>query len=130
MKMQCTGPLNHLSLPTTDPTATARFFQKYFGCEVVATGDHVLLNRDGFDIVLERVPHPVQWPSSFHVGFELATVEQVHGLHRTFEADGVTMETGVFNNSRGSRFFCRTPEGILLEVNTRQDKEGDWRSLF
>lgn len=40
------------------------------------------------------------------------------------------METEVFNNSRGSRFFCRTPEGVMIEVNTREDKLDDWAKLF
>jgi len=128
--IQCKGLLNHLSFPTTDPMATAVFFQKYFGCEIVAAGDAILLKHDGMDIVLDHTSSEVQWPGNFHFGFEVATLDQVHELYRVFKADGVTMETEVFNNSRGSRFFCRTPEGILIEINTREDKADDWRKLF
>jgi hypothetical protein len=44
----------------------------------------------------------------------------------------VCMETEVFNNSRGSRFFCRSPGGVLIEVNTRADmqKQDQWHKLF
>ncbi|QHI97431.1 VOC family protein [Xylophilus rhododendri] len=130
MKTQCTGTLNHLSLPTTNPAATAAFFQQHFGCEIVAVGQSILLQRDGFDIVLDHVQEPASWPSNFHFGFEMATLLEVQDLYETFRQAGVKMETEVFNNTRGSRFFCRTPEGVLIEVNTREDKEGGWRQLF
>ena len=126
----CTGTLNHLSFPTRDPAATAAFFEKHFACEIVAAGEHILLKRDGFDIVLERSGEQPGWPATFHIGFEMSTLQQVKALHRAFKADGVQLETEVFNNSRGSRFFCRTPEGIMIEVNTREDKADDWQKLF
>jgi catechol 2,3-dioxygenase-like lactoylglutathione lyase family enzyme len=130
MKAKCTGKLNHLSLPTTNPIATAAFFEKHFACEVVAVGESILLKRDGFDIVLDGVSDATPWPHDFHFGFEMATVQQVRELYEAFKEDGVHMETEVFNNSRGSRFFCRTPEGLMIEVTTREDKSDTWRQLF
>jgi len=130
MTTQCTGPLNHLSLPTKDPIATAAFFERHFGCRIIAVGEHILLERDGFDIVLDHTNDDISWPANFHFGFEMATLAEVKQLYRTFKALGVPMETEVFNNTRGSRFFCRMPEGIMIEVNTREDREGGWRKLF
>lgn len=130
MSISCTGTLNHLSLPTTDPRATAAFLAEHFGCHVVTAGDSILLQRNGFDIVLDHVEAPVQWPRNFHLGFEMATLQEAETLYSTFEAAGVFMETAVFNNARGSRFFCRTPEGVMIEVNTREDKGDGWRKLF
>lgn len=130
MTSQYTGKLNHLSLPTTDPATTAAFFQQHFGCEIVAAGDSILLQRDGFDLVLDHVTDATAWPQNFHFGFEMATLLEVQQMHTAFKRAGVQMETEVFNNTRGSRFFCRTPDGILIEVNTREDKEGDWQKLF
>ncbi|PLY40145.1 extradiol dioxygenase [Janthinobacterium sp. ROICE36] len=130
MKMQCTGKLNHLSLPTADPTATAVFLEKYFGCEIVTAGKNILLKHDGIDIVLDGTTAKSDWPANFHFGFEVETLQQVEQLHEAFYQEGVHMETEVFNNSRGSRFFCRTPEGVMIEVNTREDKQDDWRMLF
>ncbi|WDZ94134.1 VOC family protein [Herbaspirillum sp. WKF16] len=130
MNKQCTGTLNHLSLPTKDPIATARFLERHFACEIVTAGEHVLLKRDGVDIVLDRVAGEPQWPGNFHLGFEMATLREVEELHQAFAAAGVHMETDVFNNSRGSRFFCRTPEGVMLEINTREDKQDGWQRLF
>ncbi len=130
MKTQCNGTLNHLSFPTTNPAATAAFMEKYFGCEIVAAGESILLKRDGFDIVLDGVSDATSWPADFHFGFEMPTLQEVQELYQTFKNAGVHMETEVFNNSRGSRFFCRTPEGVMIEVNTREDKQDSWRKLF
>ena len=124
--------LNHLSFPTTDVAETAAFFQKYLGCEVVAAGESCLLERDGFDIVLDHVKEAVTWPGNFHFGLELESLAEVDALYREFREGGVHMETEVFNNRRGSRFFCRAPGGVLIEVNTRADMaaEDQWQRLF
>jgi len=132
MNLHREAKLNHLSFPTTDVAETAAFFEKYLGCEVVAAGEHRLLKRNGFDIVLEHTTGeaPV-WPNNFHFGLEVASLDDLHTLHDEFLQGGVQMETGVFNNTRGSRFFCRAPGGLLIEVNTRTDMQDDqWRKLF
>ncbi|ALM84218.1 VOC family protein [Bordetella sp. N] len=130
MKTQCTGKLNHLSLPTLNPAATTAFFQQHFGCKIVAAGNSILLRHFGFDIVLDHATETPSWPSNFHFGFEMDTAVEVQQLHTAFAKAGVHLEMGVFNNTRGSRFFCRTPDGVLIEVNTREDKVGDWQKLF
>lgn len=47
-----------------------------------------------------------------------------------FLADGVQMETEVFNNGRGSRFFCHAPGGVMFELNTRADAAPEYRGTF
>jgi len=132
MNLRKEAKLNHLSFPTTDVAETAAFFEKYLGCEIVAAGEHRLLKRDGFDIVLEHVTEEVPvWPKNFHFGLEVDSLEDVQTLYGEFLEGGVQMETGVFNNTRGSRFFCRAPGGVLIEVNTRADMQQEkWRELF
>ncbi|MFK4442359.1 catechol 2,3-dioxygenase-like lactoylglutathione lyase family enzyme [Caballeronia udeis] len=132
MKLHQQAKLNHLSFPTANVADTAAFFEKYLGCEVIATGQHCLLKRNGFDIVLEQVDKEVPvWPKNFHFGLEVNTLEDVQTLYREFLEGGVQMETEVFNNTRGSRFFCRAPGGVLIEINTRADMDQDqWRALF
>ncbi len=132
MKLSQQAKLIHLSFPSANVAETAEFFEKFLGCEVVAAGQHCLLKRSGFDIVLEQVDdiEPV-WPKNFHFGLEVETLEDVHSLYREFREGGVQMETEVFNNTRGSRFFCRAPGGVLIEVNTREDMQKDqWQKLF
>lgn len=132
MKLDPQAKLNHLSFPTANVAETAAFFEKYLGCEIVAAGQHCLLKRNGFDIVLEHAEEeaPV-WPKNFHFGLEVDTLEDVQMLYREFLEGGVQMETEVFNNTRGSRFFCRAPGGVLIEINTRADmQQGQWQKLF
>jgi hypothetical protein len=50
----------------------------------------------------------------------------VRTLYQRFKADGVEMETGIFNNGRGSRFFCRAPGGVMFELNTRADASQEY----
>lgn len=133
MSLHQKAKLNHLSFPTSNVAETAAFFEKYLGCEVVAAGQHRLLKRNDFDIVLEQVEGTVPvWPENFHFGLELESLDEVNTLYGEFLADGVPMETEVFNNTRGSRFFCRAPGGFLVEINTRADmqQEDQWQKLF
>lgn len=133
MNLRKEAKLNHLSFPTTNVAETAAFFEQYLGCEIVAAGESCLLKRNGFDIVLDHVKEeaPV-WPQNFHFGLEVDSLDDVHTLYKEFREGGVRMETEVFNNSRGSRFFCRSPGGVLIEVNTRADmqKQDQWQKLF
>lgn len=131
MNLHHTAKLNHLSFPTTNVAETAAFFEKYLGCEIAYASDSYLLKRDGFDIVLDHVVEQPAWPKNFHFGLELASLDDLHAMYREFVAAGVPMETEVFNNTRGSRFFCRTPGGVLVEINTRADIDQDkWKQLF
>jgi catechol 2,3-dioxygenase-like lactoylglutathione lyase family enzyme len=124
--------LNHLSFPSSNVAETAEFFVRYLGCQISTKGDtSYVLKRDGFDIVIAQASsYTPAWPKDFHVGFELATVDAVHTLYDTFKAEGVAMETEVFNNTRGSRFFCRAPGGIMFEINTRADIHDKWKGTF
>lgn len=127
-----TMKLNHLSFPSADCAATARFFEQYLGFTIAGTWDKsYILKRAGFDVVIDHASDYVPaWPGNFHVGFELPTRDAVHGLYARFQTDGVTLETGVFNNGRGSRFFCRAPGGVMFELNTRADAAPAYQGTF
>jgi catechol 2,3-dioxygenase-like lactoylglutathione lyase family enzyme len=123
--------LNHLSFPSHDPARTAAFFKTYLGFSIVPADGHWILKRPGFDVVIEDVDvRAPQWPSTFHVGFELPSRAEVESLHAQMLADGVIMETGVIDHERGSRFFCRAPGGVMFELNTRADAAPAYRGTF
>lgn len=124
--------LNHLSFPSADTPATAKFFEQYLGFTIAGTWDEsFILKRPGFDVVIEHVGDGVPaWPKNFHVGFELPTLDDVHALYERLSAESVAIETGIFNNGRGSRFFCRAPGGVMFELNTRSDASPEYRSTF
>ncbi|WP_204117420.1 VOC family protein [Paraburkholderia sp. C35] len=124
--------LNHLSFPSADTTATAKFFEQYLGFTIAGTWEKsYILKRPGYDVVIDHATGDVPaWPANFHVGFELPDFEDVHALYERFKADGVQMETGIFNNGRGSRFFCRAPGGVMFELNTRRDAAPEYQGTF
>lgn len=124
--------LNHLSFPSLDVAATATFFEQYLGCTVSFRSPQAwILKRPGFDIVIESsAKDKVEWPHNFHLGFELPTVEAVRTLWEDFKADGVEIKTDFFKHERGSRFFCRVPGGVLVEINTREDADAPYRGTF
>lgn len=123
---------HHLSFPSKDVPATAAFFERHLGLRIDAQMDgFVILKRPGFDVVIDTATDASQvWPKSFHVGFELPTVEDDRALHDRLASDGVEMETGVITHERGSRFFCRAPGGVMFEMNTRADAAPAYRATF
>src|SRR5271155_3790640 len=124
--------LNHLSFPSTDVPATADFFVEHLGFTISAkmAGAYVI-KRPGFDVVIDpATDYSPAWPKNFHVGFELPGVDDVHALYERFKAAGIHLETGIFNNDRGSRFFCRAPGGVMFELNTRADAAPEYQGTF
>jgi catechol 2,3-dioxygenase-like lactoylglutathione lyase family enzyme len=124
--------LNHLSFPSADTAATAQFFERYLGFTVSGVWQKsYILKRPGFDVVIDHASDDVPaWPRAFHAGFELPSLDAVEELYQRFKADGVEMETAIFNNGRGSRFFCRAPGGVMFELNTRADAAPEYRESF
>lgn len=127
-----TMKLNHLSFPSLDHAATAAFFEKHLGFEISARLDgHTILKRPGFDVVINTVPGETPaYPKTFHVGFELPDVEAVRALYDRFKREGIDLQTDIFNNNRGSRFFCTAPGGLTFELNTRADASPEYRGTF
>ncbi|WP_343655714.1 VOC family protein [Paraburkholderia caribensis] len=124
--------LNHLSFPSADTAATAKFFEQYLGFTIAGTWEKsYILKRPGYDVVIDHASGDVPaWPKNFHVGFELPGFNEVQALYERFKADGVQIETGIFNNGRGSRFFCRAPGGVMFELNTRRDAAPEYLGTF
>jgi len=130
--MTQTMKLNHLSFPSADTLATARFFERHLGFTIAGSwNESYILKRPGFDVVNDHAGDDrPSWPTNFHVGFELPSLDAVRALFERFTEEGVAMETDVFNNGRGSRFFCRAPGGVMFELNTRADAAPEYRGTF
>jgi len=76
-------------------------------------------------MVIHQATHYTSaWLKGFHVGFEVGTVDEVRRLYDKFKTEGVATENEVFDNARGSRFFCRALGGAIFEINTRADIHG------
>lgn len=133
--------LNHLSFPSSDVPATSEFFQKYLGftLSMEYEGAHVI-KCPGFDVVIDRVDtgfvplaadYVPEYPPNFHFGIELPTFSDLQNAYDFFKTEGVQLETDIFNNvGRGSRFMCRAPGGVLIEIVTRDDSGGKFAGTF
>lgn len=126
-----TMKFNHISFPSTEVDATAAFFEQYLGCTIASLGKDRVVKRHDFDIVIEGVSeHEVDWPENFHIGFEVPTAQGVADLYEQFRAGGAQLATGLLRRPRGSRFFCRIPGGLHVEINTREDAAEEFRASF
>lgn len=120
--------LNHLNLAVSDVPELTRFFQAGFGFQIIAqrgTGKFcVLLGEDGFVMTLmhDKNVTPATYPSMFHVGFLVASVDTVHEHHARlteagFEAPSpASLEQGG-RNAYG--FYCHAPGGVMVEVSAQ-----------
>jgi catechol-2,3-dioxygenase len=123
--------LNHLSFPSHDVPATAAFFERFLGFEILAMGSSCIAKKDDLDIVLEDArDRAVSWPGNFHVGVEVATRADLARMHAQLCDAGVPMQTALLAHARGSRFFCWMPGRLMLEVNTREDAAPEFRRTF
>lgn len=126
-----TMKFNHLSFPSRDVAATAAFFERHLEWQSTAMGRSRVLKGYGFDVVIEdATDRPVDWPGNFHIGFELPSLESLRQLYTRFQEAGVELTTALISHDRGSRFFCRIPGGVLVELNTREDAAPQFRASF
>jgi uncharacterized glyoxalase superfamily protein PhnB len=130
MNNQPSIKLNHLSFPTHDVAADAKFWKDAFGSTIEfidMESGNALLKHAGVDVVLQAMGEKVVWHKDAHFGFESETKLAVDALYEKLKKAGAILETEVHNRlGRGSRFFGRTPGGLQFEVNTRQDMESKW----
>ncbi|CAN5903277.1 VOC family protein [soil metagenome] len=113
--------LNHLDLQAHDIQALAAFFVDHFDFTRISNDRSpaicILTGVDGFSLVLQRRTDDAPYPAGFHLGFVQPTAEAVRAHHERLTAAGVAIGT-VDVNARGTRFYLRAPEEILVEVSS------------
>jgi catechol 2,3-dioxygenase-like lactoylglutathione lyase family enzyme len=126
-----TMKFNHISFPSRDVSATADFFERHLDWQAIPMGRSRVLKGYGFDVVIEdAADRPVDWPRNFHIGFELPSLEALRALYERFQRADVEFASDLMAHERGSRFFCRVPGGVLVELNTREDAAPPFRAGF
>jgi len=105
-----------------------RFFEGCFGFRVVeqrGTGKFaVLLGEDGFALILmhDKSVTSTTYPSPFHIGFLVASMEEVQQRHaRIVEAGFDTPVPAVLERGGDKTygFYCNPPGGVMVEVSAR-----------
>lgn len=118
--------LKHANLVTPDVAASAEFFQRFFGFEIVdrrgADALAVMRGQDNFVLTLmkRKKSDPDRYPQTFHVGFYLESPELVAAKHAELLAAGLSPGEVETTDRDGSvsTFYCACPGGIMVEVCT------------
>jgi len=110
--------LRHVALNVRDPQASKRFYGDCFGMSVVwePDPDNVYLSSGTDNLALHR--SDAKGPGALdHMGFIVATREDVDRLAADFARRGVTIAHAVKDHRDGSRsFYCLDPDGISIQV--------------
>ena len=110
--------LRHVALNVRDPQASKRFYAECFGMSVVwePDPDNVYLSSGTDNLALHRSDG--KGPGALdHMGFIVASREDVDRLAAEFAARGVAIAHAVKDHRDGSRsFYCLDPDGISIQV--------------
>jgi catechol 2,3-dioxygenase-like lactoylglutathione lyase family enzyme len=110
--------LNHVNLTVTDVRAAAEFLEKYFGLRRMGgnAGMSFLSDEDGFVLTLMKAgkAKPVAYPSTFHIGFFVASEETVNDTHRRLKEDGFDVAEPERHHAYG--FYVEAPGGFTVEL--------------
>jgi hypothetical protein len=113
--------LNHLDLQAHDVQTLATFFVSHFDLERVSNDRSpaivILHYRAGFTLVIQRRTDENPYPAGFHLGFIHETAAVVEAHHARLSAAGLPVGP-IDRNARGTRFYLKAPEDILLEVSS------------
>jgi catechol 2,3-dioxygenase-like lactoylglutathione lyase family enzyme len=118
--------LKHANLVTPDVAASAEFFQRFFGFEIVdkrgADALAVMRDQDNFVLTLmkSKKSDPDRYPQTFHVGFYFDSPELVNAKRAELLTAGLSPGEVETTNRGGavSTFYCVCPGGITVEVCT------------
>jgi catechol 2,3-dioxygenase-like lactoylglutathione lyase family enzyme len=115
----------HTNLATPDVSATAEFFERFFGFEIAdrrGEGLAVMHDKDNFVLTLmkRKKSDPDRYPQMFHIGFYVESPEKVNAKHAELLAAGLCPGEVEITNRQGdvTTFYCSSPGGITVEVCT------------
>lgn len=113
--------LNHLNLTVTDVAEAHAFLETYFGLRSMGCNKNMgFLSDDNGAVISLTSMHvtketEVRYPSSFHIGFIQASVEQVNAINEQLRSDGFDVPAPA--KMHGSwTFYFRAPGGFTVEV--------------
>ncbi len=118
--------LNHINIPVENVEDTRQFFEQYldFNCiEVKGKNDLAIMKgTDGFTLVLMSQAFNKNelnsFPSAFHIGFLLATRQQVIDKYNKLKTSCIAMENAPANMRGIFGFYFMAPGNILVEISS------------
>ena len=115
--------MRHIALKVTDMVRSKKFYQDMLGMEVVWEPDpqNVYLSSGCDNVALHEVSQRFATGATEqqldHLGFVVATIDQVKQLEETFRASGVKIVHAFKVHRDGSAsFYCADPDGIVIQM--------------
>ena len=115
--------MRHIALKVRDVARSKSFYQDFLGMEVVWEPDrqNVYLSSGCDNIALHEVSQSFATGATEqqldHLGFVVATIDQVKQLEETFRASGIKIVHPFKVHRDGSAsFYCADPDGIVIQM--------------
>lgn len=111
--------LRHVALRVRDVAAAARFYADSFGMRVVWQPDaeNVYLSSGSDNLALHQEPAAGPGGALDHLGFLVASAEDVHAAAAALRARGVPIAKDPRAHRDGSvSCYCRDPDGNLVQI--------------
>jgi catechol 2,3-dioxygenase-like lactoylglutathione lyase family enzyme len=115
--------MRHIALKVRDVARSKSFYQDILGMEVVWEPDrqNVYLSSGCDNIALHEVSQSFATGATEqqldHLGFVVATIDQVKQLEETFRASGIKIVHPFKVHRDGSAsFYCADPDGIVIQM--------------
>ena len=115
--------MRHIALKVRDVARSKSFYQDILGMDVVWEPDpqNVYLSSGCDNIALHEVSQSFATGATEqqldHLGFVVATIDQVKQLEETFRASGVKIVHPFKLHRDGSAsFYCADPDGIVIQM--------------
>ncbi len=118
--------LNHINIPVENVAVTSHFFEQHFNFKCTETkGDNALVvlnGDDNFTLVLMSQSFnrdgATEFPSAFHIGFLLASKEEVTNQYNKLKMADVQLKNEPANMRGVFGFYFMAPGNILVEVSS------------
>ena len=117
-----TTGMHHVALFVPDLEACERFYVEFLGMKVEwrPDPDNVYLTSGRDNLALHRLPAGVTaaGPQRLdHIGFTLASPDDVNAWYEFLGRQGVVMKTAPRTHRDGARsFYCEDPEGNVVQM--------------
>lgn len=115
--------MRHIALNVNDVTRSKRFYQEFFGMEVVWEPDpkNVYLSSGCDNLALHEIPQgrgvEPHGQKLDHLGFVVESAERVRELEEEFRSRGVKIvHPFKAHRDQSASFYCADPDGIIIQV--------------